>query len=122
MRFLVDMNLSPAIADGLRSLRFDAVHVRDVGLARASDREIFRFAAEERRIIVTADLDFADIVAASRTAIVSVILLRLRNAFPSRGLARLEAVLSLAAEPLSAGAIVIVSEDRIRIRSLPIAP
>jgi Uncharacterized protein conserved in bacteria len=116
------MNLSPAIADGLRSLRFDAVHVRDVGLARASDADIFRFAAGERRIIVTVDLDFADIVAASRSAIVSVILLRLRNGFPSRGLARLEAVLSLAAEPLSAGAIVIVSEDRIRIRSLPIAP
>lgn len=122
MRFLVDMNLSPAIADGLRSLRIDAVHVRDVGLGRASDEEIFRFAATERRIIVTADLDFADIVAASRTVIVSVILLRLRNAVPSRGLARLQAVLSLAAEPLSAGAIVIVYEDRIRIRPLPIAP
>jgi len=122
VRFLVDMNLSPAIADGLRSLRIDAVHVRDVGLGRASDEEIFRFAATERRIIVTADLDFADIVAASRTVIVSVILLRLRNAVPSRGLARLQAVLSLAAEPLSAGAIVIVYEDRIRIRPLPIAP
>lgn len=84
MRFLVDMNLSPAIADGLRSLRFDAVHVRDVGLGRASDEEIFRFAATERRIIVTADLDFADIVAASRTAIVSVILLRLRSAMPDQ--------------------------------------
>jgi predicted nuclease of predicted toxin-antitoxin system len=122
VRFLVDMNLSPAIADGLRSLRFDAVHVRDVGLARASDEEIFRFAAGERRTIVTADLDFADIVAASGIDVVSVILLRLRNTSPSRGLARLEAVLSLVAEPLATGAIVIVSEDRIRIRSLPIAP
>ena len=116
------MNHSPTIVDGLRSLRFDAVHIRDVGLARASDEDIFRFAAAEQRIIVTADLDLADIVAASRTAIVSVILLRLSNAFPSRGFARLEAVLSLAAEPLSAGAIVIVSEDRIQIRSLPITP
>ncbi|MCU0838220.1 MAG: hypothetical protein MUE49_05795, partial [Rhodospirillales bacterium] len=64
--------------------------------------------ASSSPLIVTTDLDFADIVAASRTAVVSVILLRLRNGFPSPSLARLEAVLLLAAEPLSAGAVVIV--------------
>jgi predicted nuclease of predicted toxin-antitoxin system len=121
VRFLVDMNLSPAIAAGLRTLHFDAVHVRDVGLAQSSDDEVFRFAARERRIIVTADLDFADIVAATGDVVVSVVLLRLRNASQSKGLARLEAALALAAEPLLTGAIVIISEDRIRIRSLPIA-
>lgn len=122
MRFLIDMNLSPAIASGLRSLGLDAVHVRDVGLAKSSDREIFGFAARERRTIVTADLDFADIVVASSGDIVSVVLLRLRDASAARGFSRLAAILPDAAEALENGSIVIVADDRIRIRSLPIAP
>ena len=45
VRFLVDMNFSPAIATGLGWLGHDAVHVRDIGLHAASDRTLFTHAA-----------------------------------------------------------------------------
>jgi predicted nuclease of predicted toxin-antitoxin system len=38
MRFLLDMNLSPAMADWLRREGHDAVHARDIGLNTLPDR------------------------------------------------------------------------------------
>lgn len=122
MRFLIDMNLSPVVAAGLRSSGHDAVHVRDVGLGASSDEVVFAYAAREHRIVVTADLDFGEVLAASGIATVSVILLRLRDTSPTRSLKRVTAVLPRVEAPLAAGAVVIVLEDRIRIRSLPFAP
>lgn len=37
MRLLVDANLSPHVAEGLRSAGFDAAHVADLGLLTADD-------------------------------------------------------------------------------------
>ena len=116
------MNLSPVVAAGLRSSGHDAVHVRDVGLGASSDEVVFAHAAREHRIVVTADLDFGEVLAASGIATVSVILLRLRDTSPTRSLKRVTAVLPRVEAPLAAGAVVIVLEDRIRIRSLPFAP
>jgi hypothetical protein len=46
MRLLVDANLSPAVADGLRKAGVDAVHVVDLDLLTASDDAIFDRATE----------------------------------------------------------------------------
>ncbi|HYM73624.1 MAG TPA: DUF5615 family PIN-like protein [Stellaceae bacterium] len=61
MRFLLDMNLPPAIADRLRAEGHDAVHALEAGHGNLSDRDIFAHAAENQRIIVTFDLDFGEI-------------------------------------------------------------
>lgn len=62
MRFLVDMNLSPLTADYLNKKGYDAVHARDLGLKQAKDKELLTVAITERRIIITQDLDFGDLV------------------------------------------------------------
>jgi predicted nuclease of predicted toxin-antitoxin system len=62
MRFLLDMNLPPVMADWLRSEDYDAVHICEIGLADPPDREVFARAAADRRTIVTLDLDFGEIV------------------------------------------------------------
>ena len=49
------------MADWLRSAGHDAVHVRELGLSDAPDREIFERAAANSRIVVTFDLDFGEI-------------------------------------------------------------
>lgn len=58
MRFLIDNALSPKLAELLSEDDYDTVHVRDVGLQHASDQEIFQYALENKRIIVSADTDF----------------------------------------------------------------
>lgn len=41
MRLLLDANLSPRVAEALRTTGYDAVHVIDLDLVRATDDEIF---------------------------------------------------------------------------------
>jgi predicted nuclease of predicted toxin-antitoxin system len=47
MRFLVDNALSAKAAEGLRTSGHDALHVRDLGMAAASDSELFELAADQ---------------------------------------------------------------------------
>ena len=50
---LLDENTSPRIVASLWELRVDAVHIRDRGLLGAADHELWRFANQETRTIVT---------------------------------------------------------------------
>lgn len=58
MKLLFDENLSPRLPGLLRDFFPDAVHVRDVGLARADDAVIWRYAQQRDFAIVSIDADF----------------------------------------------------------------
>ncbi|MGH3327666.1 MAG: DUF5615 family PIN-like protein [Streptomycetales bacterium] len=53
MRFLVDEMFPPRVAYDLAEHGHDAVHVRDAGLAGASDDAILRHAMDLDRVLVT---------------------------------------------------------------------
>jgi predicted nuclease of predicted toxin-antitoxin system len=119
MRFLLDMNLPPAMAEWLQSEGHDAVHVRDLGFAHLPDHDVFTRAAKDGRIVVTFDLDFGEIVGLAGAAGSGVVLLRLRLARQNHLRGRLRAAIAEAGAALESGAIVLVEDARIRIRRMP---
>ena len=76
-------------------------------------------ALAERRIVLTFDLDFGDILAAAHSGAPSVVIFRLRNQTPAAVYPRLFQVIKGCAPEL-AMPIVIVEEDGFRVRRLPI--
>lgn len=121
MRFLVDQNLSPLAAAGLREVGHDAVHTIDLGFERAEDTDVLLRARSEERIVVSADTDFGALLAESGAATPSVILIRrTADRSASRLLQVLLANLPAVANALNEGAIVVFDADRVRIRGLPL--
>jgi predicted nuclease of predicted toxin-antitoxin system len=121
MRFLADMGVAQRIVQWLRSEGHDAVHLRDERLHRLPNGKIFEKAVAERRIILTFDLDFGEIVALSGGQQVSVILFRLHNTRTPHVIDRLKKVLQESSSVLEEGAVVVVEESRHRTRRLPFA-
>ncbi len=120
MNFLADMGISPVTVAFLRELGHEAVHLHEEGLDRLKDPEILLKAREEGRILLTHDLDFSELVAASGARLPSVIVFRLRNMRPNNVNRYLQRIVELHVRALEKGAIVSVTEGRIRIRSLPL--
>jgi predicted nuclease of predicted toxin-antitoxin system len=120
MRFLADMGVSLRVVEWLRRREDDVVHLREQGLQRMPNGEIFEKAAAEDRVVLTFDLDFGEIVALSRGARTSVVVFRLRNTRTENVIARLETVLAQSTGALTRGAVVIVEDGRHRVRFLPV--
>ena len=119
MRFLADMGVAMRIAQWLREQDHQVVHLREENLHRMPDVDVFRKAATEGPILLTFDLDFAEIVALSGAKSVSVVLFRLHNTRASHVIERLKSVLHETVQSLETGAIVVVEENRLRVRRLP---
>ncbi len=120
MRFLADMGVSMRIVEWLRASGHDVIHLHDEQRQKLPNGEIFQKAIRERRIVLTFDLDFGEIAAASVGSSVSVILFRLRNTRADFVVQRLKAVLEQSREELTQGAVVLVEDGRHRVRRMPI--
>jgi predicted nuclease of predicted toxin-antitoxin system len=59
IRFLIDAQLPPALAQRLNARGYAAHHVNPIGLGSASDSAIWRHAAQTQATLVTKDEDFA---------------------------------------------------------------
>ena len=123
MRFVIDANLSPVVTQRLRDGGHDAVHVTDVGLLTAADEVILAAAAEDDRVIITADADFAALLALGHLSKPSLVLLRSADHLtPTQQAGLLLTNLPAVADDLERGAIVTTARGRLRIRQLPIEP
>lgn len=120
MKFLLDMEISPKTADFLRNLGYDAIHLHDLESDRSTDPAVLQMARNEGRILLTHDLDFGELIAASGANTPSVIIFRLRNMNPRNVNRFLKGIITEHRQALEKGAIVSVTEGQVRIRLLPL--
>jgi predicted nuclease of predicted toxin-antitoxin system len=120
MKILVDMNLSPGWVDFLTEAGFEAIHWSHVGPHDAADADVMRWAADRGHVVLTSDLDFGAMLAATRERRPSVLQLRSDVLAPGvAGKVVLAAIRHLDQE-LKEGALVSVDALRARVRVLPL--
>ena len=122
MRFLADMGISPRTVAFLRGLGHDAVHLEEQNLGRLPDSDILQKARDEDRVLLTHDLDFGQLMAASGAELPSVVIFRLLDMRPRQVNVYLDILVNEYQAALEEGAIASVHEGQIRLRSLPISP
>jgi predicted nuclease of predicted toxin-antitoxin system len=121
VKFLIDNNLSPVLAESLRAAGHDAIHIRDLHMQGAADPVVLERARSDGRVLISADTDFGGLLARSGAKDPSVLLIRRlvgRRAVDQSAI--IQANLEPIAEDLADGAIVVIGEDWIRIRRLPL--
>ena len=122
MKLLVDMNLSPRWVKVLVDAGIEAAHWSAIGAKSAPDSEIMAYANINNYVVLTHDLDFGAILAATHGEKPSVVQIRAEDISPGViGLQVIAAVRQMAPE-LEEGALLTVDPNRTRLRVLPLQP
>jgi len=120
VKLLVDMNLSPSWIGRLANEGFEAVHWSAVGAATADDREILSWVRANGFVLLTHDLDFAAVLAATSDITPSVVQLRMQDILSERAVETVAGALRVHAEAIVSGALVSIDETGPRVRILPL--
>ncbi|MEI7057425.1 DUF5615 family PIN-like protein [Nocardioides sp. CCNWLW239] len=121
MRLLLDENLSEKLVPLLVAGGNDVIHVRQLGLAGTLDPDVLELAKRDERILVSADTDFGTLLARTHATSPSFVLIRRLVGRRVHEIARVVIDnLDDVEEDLLAGAVVVIGEETMRIRRLPI--
>jgi len=82
MKLLVDMNLSPRWVDVLAAAGIEAAHWSTLGAVNAPDPLIMAYAGTHDFVVLTHDLDFGTILAATHGEKPSVVQIRAEDVSP----------------------------------------
>ncbi|MDZ7790547.1 MAG: DUF5615 family PIN-like protein [Xanthomonadales bacterium] len=123
MKLLLDQGVPASAVDGLgvSSLPLSAVHVSELGMSTATDAAIVKYARRNGLVIVTLDADFHALLALSHAKDPSVIRIREQGLNAAAFCKLMQVIWFDIAEAASAGALITVTETRIRIRRLPVS-
>ena len=116
MKFKIDENLPVEVAELLRQVGYDAMTVLDQHLGGETDDNIGTICQQEGRIIMTLDLDFADIRTYPPKEFAGLIVLRLTRQDKWHVLEIVERLLSVLEKESPEKRLWIVDEQRVRIR------
>lgn len=115
-RFIVDECTGAAVVAYLRNQGFDVISVSEA-LPQAVDRDILQYAVSDRRIVITNDKDFGDMVFRDGREHAGILLLRLSD---DRAATKVRIVASVIHQYIDklADHFVVATERDIRVRPL----
>lgn len=120
MKLLIDMNLSPRWVHLLKNNGFETLHWSTFGKATASDSEIMAWASDNRYVVLTNDLDFSAILAATQGIAPSIVQIRAEDVSPDVIGDKIVHALQQMRPELEAGALMSIDDKTMRIRILPL--
>jgi predicted nuclease of predicted toxin-antitoxin system len=118
MRFLLDANLPRSATSVAKQAGDEAAHVSEVGLADAPDHVIATYARTHGLVLVTRDLDFADVGVYPPTAHAGIVVLQLSEHAIAAEICRVFGLLLAQREVVErlAGHLAVVEGARVRVR------
>jgi len=122
MKLLIDMNLSPRWVGVLVDAGIESVRWLVLGAHDATDWQIMAHARANDYVVLTHDLDFSAILAATHGEKPSVVQIRAGDVSPDVIGKKVIAALRQMAPDLEDGALLTVDPSRTRLRVLPLQP
>jgi predicted nuclease of predicted toxin-antitoxin system len=116
MRFFADENIPVSTVGFLRSLGHDVVHVLDLDMQGASDKEVYDLIIRDKRHFITKDLDFANILSYKPSENIAILVIRIKDNLPGK----INTILATFLRDFKhgfGGKLIILSENKVRIRS-----
>ncbi|EFK95698.1 hypothetical protein LDC_2295, partial [sediment metagenome] len=77
MKLLLDANIPHSFLRHLQDKGYDVTDVRDISAKPLTDDKVFEFSCKERRILITRDLDFGNILHYPPKGTAGIIVLRM---------------------------------------------
>src|SRR3990172_11614308 len=114
LRFLVDVGVSKKAEQWLQKQGYDTKNVRDIN-PRMPDKEILKIAVSEKRMVITMDKDFGELVYNSGLPHAGVLLLRLEDAKSNEKVKIVEKILEKYPDKLL-NKFCVFKDDKLRIR------
>jgi len=115
LKFLADENVAPRVVDALRKEKFDVLSVFEEKLSGTSDEKILKMTQKEKRVVLTHDKDFGNLIRQPYQPHCGVILLRFRNQSPKNVILHLIPFLKKIKRVKIENRLVVFQEGKIRI-------
>ena len=114
IRFIVDMGVSKKVEDWLSKNDYDIKAIRDIN-PRMRDIDVLRLAVTEKRMVITMDKDFGELVFNSGLNHYGVLLLRLEDANSDKKVKTIQEILEKHEDKLQNN-FCVYQNEKLRIR------
>jgi predicted nuclease of predicted toxin-antitoxin system len=119
IKFLADVNVEKQIVDFLKERRMDIKWVAEIN-KQMSNGELMRLSKREKRILITNDKDFGEIVFLQRRLTAGIILFRIKSQDTNKKVKMLKTLLEVYFKKIK-NHFVVITEDKIRFIPLGVA-
>lgn len=113
-RLLLDENIGQSVAQSLINNGYDAVSVVEIGFGMP-DTDILKLALQEKRVLITLDKDFGQMIYQSHAEHSGMVLLRLQNE-SSQNIKMILLNFLNSYDNKMVDKFIVVTEDKIRVR------